>query len=69
MLGETGLAQAVENGRKLGQISLVVAPRPPMGPGAGDREVRVERKARFDGGIRFVELTELREGDDQLKAS
>ena len=60
LLGDPGLAQAVENGLKLGQIRRVVAHRRPSSAGAGDGEGRVEREAGLDGGTRLVKSTELR---------
>src|SRR5271166_483797 len=67
LFGESGLAQAVENGSEGGQIGRVVAHRRPVGAGAGDGEVRVEREAGLDGGTRLVETPRLREGGGQPK--
>src|SRR5271157_4561437 len=67
LFGDSGLAQALENGLELGQIRRVVAPRRPEGAGAGDGEGRVERETGLDGGIRLVRSTKLREGRGQVK--
>jgi hypothetical protein len=59
---EPGLAQAFKNGLELGQIRRVTALCRPEGAGAGDGEGRVAREAGFDGGMRLVQSTKLREG-------
>ena len=67
LFGDPGLAQAFENGLKLGQIRRVVAHRRPGGAGAGDGEGRVERETGLDCGMRLVKSTKLREGGGQHK--
>ena len=67
MFGDSGLAQAFENGLKLGQVRRVVAHRRPGGAGAGDGVGRVERETGPDCGTRLVKSTKLREGGGQLE--
>ena len=67
LLRQPLLAQAVENGLKLGEIRRIVAPRRPLGAGAGDGEGRIERETSIDRGTRLVQATKLREGGGQLK--
>ena len=62
-----GLAQAFENGLKLGQIRRVVAHTGPERPDLGDGEGRIEREAGLDCGMRLVQSTKLREGGGQLE--
>jgi len=50
LLRQARLAQAVDNGLKLGEIRRIVAHRCPGGVGAGDGKGRVECKAGLDGG-------------------
>jgi hypothetical protein len=47
LFGDPGLAQALENGLKLGKIRRVVAHRRPGGAGPGNRQSRVEREPRL----------------------
>jgi hypothetical protein len=63
LLGDAGFAQALEERLKLGHIRRVVTHRRPERAGAGDGEVRVEYAADPDCGTRFVNPTDLREGD------
>ena len=65
MFGDSRLAQAFENGLKLGQIRRIVAPRRPEGAGVGDGEGRVECETGIDRGARLVESAELRESGGQ----
>src|SRR5271166_6159210 len=65
LLGQPGLAHAFEYGLKLGEIRRVVGNRRPEGAGAGDREVRVEREAGLDSGMRLVKSIELCESGGQ----
>src|SRR5208337_890654 len=67
LFGDSGLAQALENGLELGQIRRVVAPCSPGGAGAGDGEGRVEREAGLERGMRFVPSIKLRESGGQRK--
>src|SRR5271157_575731 len=67
LLGDSGLAQAIENGLELGQICRVAAPVRPGGAGAGDREGRLEHEPGLDSGTRLVDSTKLREGGSQRK--
>jgi hypothetical protein len=64
-LGDSGLAQAFENGLELRQIGRVVTHRRPEG--AGDGEGRIERETGLDCGRRLVKATKLREGGSQHK--
>ena len=60
LFGNSGLAEAFENGLKPGQMRYrVVAHRCPGGAGAGNSEVKVERKTGLDRGTRFVKSTKL----------
>ena len=67
LFGNSGPAQTLQNGLKLGQIRRVVAPRRPDGVGARDREGRVEREASPDGGMRLVQSTKKRESGGQIE--
>jgi hypothetical protein len=62
---DSGLAQAIEDGFKLGQIRRVVARRRPGCAGARNRERRVEREADLDCKMRLVKAAKLREGVGQ----
>ena len=48
LFGHAGLAQALENGVRLGQIRRVVAHPRPGRAGAGDGEGQVERETGID---------------------
>ena len=61
-LRQPRLAQAFEDGLKLGQIGRVVALRRPEGAGAGDGEGRVQREAGLDRGTRLIESAKMCEG-------
>jgi hypothetical protein len=65
LLRQARLAQAVDNGLKLGEIRRIVAHRCPGGVGAGDGKGRVECKAGLDGGPRLAQSAKLREGGAQ----
>src|SRR5271166_1613628 len=67
LFGHPGLAHAFEDWPMPGQIPRVIAYRRKDGAGAGDSESRVERETGFDGGMRFVKSTKLRERRAQHK--
>jgi hypothetical protein len=60
LFGDSGLAQALENGLKLGEVRRVVAHRGPGGAGAGNRQNRVEREPRMSLRAGFLEPSEAR---------
>ena len=64
---DSGLAQALENGLKLGQIRRIVAHRRPGGADARDGVGRVERETGRGSGMRLVKSTKLRERGGQIK--
>src|ERR1700722_381215 len=67
LFGDSGLAQAVENTLKSGQIRRVVAHRLPSGVSARDDEGRVEGETGLDCGMRLVESVKLSQGGGQEK--
>jgi hypothetical protein len=67
LFGDSGFAEAVEYGLKLGEIRRVLAHGRPECASACDGKDRVKRETGLDHGVRLVESTELCEGGAQLK--
>jgi hypothetical protein len=67
LFGDSGLAQAYENGLELGEIGRVVAHRRPGGAKASNGEGRNEGETDLNRGTGLIETAKLRESRAQHK--
>jgi hypothetical protein len=67
LFGDSGLAQAYENGLELGEIGRVVAHRRPGGAKASNGEGRNEGETDLNRGTGLIEMAKLRESRAQHK--